>query len=732
MKPEELQKQQLEPEEHDNSKYNPSKRHRMIRRKVYERFYYLRDEPARIEAEEQWAMADAEYGMVRDEVDQDNWHSQLHLPDAFAAVQAQAQEDVERKARPTLVGTESSDEPKEQFANAVITYNMNNTGFDYQYFLAKLSRTIRGTAFLMDYWRDDRRTVKDPVDVDEDGNITYKEREIIDFDDDYTEWVPNEYIYIDEKAKHIDEAVDMVRRDIINIDEFHRIYGSKPGFFDTEYVVAGGDTSTRSLFKLPSDITMQDVEVLHYLNKSTDSTWVVANNVTICDDPLQSKHKQLPIAAIYQYRIPGQFWGIGIPKVIHHLSEERRSIRNLNLDRQKIIIGGAFLHNSAFDIDDEDEEIYPGKMISVDTNGQPVNQAIQQLQMTDVPSSSFKVEEILQEDMRRAHGIDDRIQGVNVGGTATEAAILKESSLKRVNLISITAEMDAIIRIGRLKWSNIQFFYGIPRMEKITENNEDKERKVYRKISIKNKQFKIVDKEGRKALSQEDVQGNSALTLDPKMNKYMEGDFDITVDADIFTPVSKAIEQTKKTELFSMLTGNPATLAIMDVTGATADVMTVNNIEPEKWLKNANTSKHDMMMLASSENLVMSAGQPLNGTKDATEDHTLIHLMFTQSEEFKQSSHEIQQIITDHIMQEHDNNPATGASADLMGKYGLTSGEDGGANSGAQPPGMGTPFAGENGAPNTGTNDLAVGAGNGSEPQAQVADIQPTNFSNQE
>jgi hypothetical protein len=125
-------------------------------------------------------------------------------------------------------------------ANAVLEYNMNNTDFDYQYFLAKLSAAIRGTSFLMCYWRTDKRRVKDPTGLNEDGTITYQEKEITDFDDDYCEWVPNEFIYVDEKAKHISEATDMFRREIINIDEFHRIYGNKPGFYDTITSWPGG------------------------------------------------------------------------------------------------------------------------------------------------------------------------------------------------------------------------------------------------------------------------------------------------------------------------------------------------------------------------------------------------------------------------------------------------------------------------------------------------------------
>lgn len=711
------QEGQLDHKAVDGTKYNPSKRLRRVRRRVYERFYQLRDNPLRAEAEAEWAIADAEYQMPEPQIDEDDWQSHLQLPDAFAAIQAQSQEDIERKARPHLTMTEETDEPIQDFANAVMDYNMNNTGFDYQYFLAKLSAAIRGTAFLMDYWRTEKRVVKNVTGIDEaTGELKYKDEERVDFDDDYTEWVPNEYIYVDEKAKHVDEMIDFVRREILNIDVFHTKYGNKPGFYDTEFVVAGGQTGTRSVFQLPQDMTSLDVEILHYYNRDIDAYWCVANNVTIYDDPLPSSHKELPLAVRYQYRVPGRFWGMGIPKVIFHLTQERSSIRNLNMDRQKIIVGGAFLHNSAFDIDDDDETIYPGRMISVDTGGAPVGQAIEQMQMGDVPPSYFKTEEIILEDIRRGHGIDDRIQGVNVGGTATEAAILKESALKRVNLINITAEMDCIIRLGRLKWGNIQTFYGIPRMEAIANPDGDDEggdqKKVYRSISVQGKKFSIEKKDGQTSLKMEDIKGGSALALKPEYAEYMNKNFDISTDADIYTPVSKAIEQTKKTEMFSLFMSNPATMALMDLNGASADVLRTNNIKPDTWLKTT-VSSHDTQMLAEAENHVMIAGQPLTGTKDATEDHTLVHLLFTKSPEYAAASPTHQQLIQDHIMQEHDNNPATGKMGDLLGAYGLGGQAPAPGQPGA-PPGMNTPFATQ--------------PGGSAPPQAQTADLQPTNF----
>lgn len=691
--------------------YKPNKHQADIRRTVYQRYYWLRDEPLRAAAEQDWELGDKEYQMHIPTIDPDDWQSHLQLPDAFAAIQAQAQETIERKARPYLCATEESDEPTAELANAVMEYNMNNSDFDYQYFMAKLAASIRGTSFLMCYWRTDKRTVKDPTSVDKDGVITYQEKEIIDFDDDYVEWVPNEYIYVDEKAKHINEAVDMFHRQIINIDEFHRLYGAKPGFYDTDFVVKGGDTSTRSFFELPHDVKSDDVEVLHYYNRSTDSYWVVANNIAIFDGPLPTKHKELPLAVQYQYRVPGQFWGMGIPKVVHFLSEERKSIRNLNIDRQKLIINPPIFHNSAFDIDDEDSQLVPGRWVSIDTNGNDVNAAMREFQMKDVPPSAIKAEEILLEDIKRAHGIDDRVQGVNVGGTATEAALLKETSLKRINMISVTSEMDTILRVGRIKWSNIQFFYPVPRFEKIFEENEERDKKVYRQITVQGKSFSIVDEDGGKTLKMDEIRGSSALRLDKSMAKYLQGSYDISIDSDVYTPPSKALHQTQMTQTLSLLLGNPFTAGVIDPKKAVEWALKAVYEKPDRLLPGEAVSTEDMQLLAEAENMIMAAGQPLSPTENATVEHTQVHLTYTKSAEFQALGPEIKQLFELHILGEDSANPATGGG--------------GGQLSVAPPQGPPEPGGNQNafGQPGPSLNPQT------SEPQAQVADLQGANFS---
>lgn len=696
--------------------YTPNKRRRAIRREVYARYYWLRQDPLRIEAEREWEQADKEYRMFIEEKDPDDWHADVHLPDAFAGIQTQAQETIERRSRPTVVSTEESDEPLSEFCNDILTYNMNNTNYDYQYHLGKLSASIRGTAFFMDYWRHDKRIVKRPDSLNEDGTIKYKDEERIDFDDDYTEWVPNEYILIDDKARDIDEAIDGFRREIINIDEFYRKYGRDANYFDTQNVYAGGERSNNSYFKMPEDITNQDVEVLHYYNRATDSYWVVANNVTIRDTPLPWAHKELPFAVLYQYRNPGFFWGTGIPKVVHALSEERKTLRNLNLDRQKLQINKMFIHNNSFDIDEDELVSRPHGLISIDTNGRPLSEALQPLEYGDVSASYFKTEEILLEDIRRAHGIDDRINGAQVGSTATQAALQKESALKRINLISIQAEMSTVLRIGRLKWGNIVFFYGTPRMEKITEKNSERDQKVYRKVTVANRQYSIVKDENGEKLKMSEVQGASGLELKKEYAKYLESSVDVTVDAATFTPVSKAIEQTKKTEAFSLISSIPEAMATLDMPSAVADLLRVNDVKPDTWMKAQAAPSKEMQQLAEVENMIMSAGQPLAPTENATDQHTMVHLMFTQSEEFKKFKPEIQALFEYHILGEHDNNPDTGSAAEAL--------------AGAQ-----TPATGAAGAPaGGGAGELAPLALSPQTevPQPQVADVQPTNFATPE
>ena len=749
----------------DSVSYRPNRKEREVRRQVYIRYYQMRDNDWRTEAEHEWEMADKEYQLWMSSEQQyitttntdlgtstyiststqipdpDDTRSRLMLPDSFATIQSYMQEVIERRSRPSLMGTESSDEPIEDFANTVLTYNMNNTDFDYHWYMGTLASAIRGTYFYYDYYRYEKRWIKDVDDVDDDGNIVYKEKHVTDYDDDFTEWMPNEYIYVDEKARNMEQCIDGVRREILNIREFQRVYGQKKDFVNQAYVRRGGETTTRSFFKLPKDITGNDVEILHYYNRALDTYWVVANFVVIHYGPLPWKHKEIPFAAQPFYRVPGRFWGHGIPYVLHMLTSERTSLRNLNMDRQNLQINKMFLHNNMFDIEEEDLVSRPHGLISVDTNGLPLNQAIVPIEYGDTPPSYFKTDEMTIDDMTRASGIDTKIASEPQSETATAAALANEKKLKRINMLAVLNELETIKRIGRLKWANIQFFYPLGRMDTIYDDNEERQEHVYKTITTDGKKFHLVDMNGTPTLKVEDITGASQFTLNKKMAKYMEGSFDISPTSTQYSPPSKVVQQTKVTELFSLLLGNPSTMGLLDLGKSVARVLQVNDEKPKDWLSGINQDPGTTMLAAQEENRVMAAGQPLGPTPGATEEHTLVHIMFTNSKQYddlttnnpdQAKAMVVRQNFMNHIMGEHEANPSTNSAQQALSQNGMGGPGANGPQAGVpgnpamqtapqQPPGQ------QGQLPNMPA--LGLTPNPQGQPAAQAADIQPTNLS---
>lgn len=665
--------------------YKPkNKKEREARRMVFERFHEMRDDDKRKEAESQWDLGDKMFMQWTESLEEGDQRANLTLPDGFAAVQTHMQETIERRSRPTLKPTNGDDVALETFGNSILNYSMDMTGYDYQDYLAKQTAAIRGTSFVMEYWRHDKREIQDLKDVNDDGTLEYEKKEVVDFDDAYTEWVDNEFVFLDPGTHDQNQMRDMVYREIIDHEEFVRTYSLRPDFMNIDKVSKAGLVNDQvKFFDRPTDVSNDEVEVLHYYNRAIDAYYVVANNVLIRMSPLPSKHKELPIAIHVHYNVPGQIYGLGIPKVIYSLTEERKSMRNLNVDRNNLNVNKMFLINDLVDLDEEDTRSRPNGFIPVNTNGMRLPDVIQPLEYGDTPMSNYRMEEMLLEDIRRAHGIDDRLQGNQASGsTATEAAILKEASQRRINLVNSISEINTIIRIGRLKWSNIQFFYAAPRVEKIVRDNEEKQKKTLRTIRVEGKKFTIQKNAGtgKSELVMEDIDGTSSFKLDKKHATFMggEGQWDVTMDAEGQGITSKPLRQAKITEMVNQLTTSPAFAEVIDPAGAAKRYIQINDEDPKIWLRDKGKSPQDWQRFAQHENMVMAKGQPIDPTEGATEEHTSAHLAFMNTRDYEQLIEEnpaIEDIFEYHVFGEHEQNPNTGSVEDLLGGVG---GEEGG------------------------------------------------------
>lgn len=642
--------------------YKPkNKKEREARRRIWDRYNAMKDDSIRKEEEKHWEEGDKAYQQWMPDREEGDWRSHLVLPDAFAAVQAHMQETIDRRGRPLLASVEASDLAREQFCNDIMSYSMDRTGFDYETFKAKNCAAVRGTAFVAERYRLEKRTVQDPDSMDEEGNIKYVEKEIIDVDDTFTEHIENDTLYWDPAADHESKARDCVERVVMSWDEFQRVYKNRADFMNVTKVSKAGKLDERAqFFKKAKDMTDDDVEVLHYYNRSYDCYDVLANNVLVRQGPMPFKHKELPFAVYRHYIIPGRMYGMGIPRVIFSLTEERKSLRNLQLDRQHMQINKMFLVNDLVDLDDEDLRTRPNGFIPVNTNGMNINQVITPVEYGDTPMSYYRSEEMLLEDIRRAHGIDDRVQGVQAGGTATEAAILKEAAQKRINLINILNDIDTLTRIGRLKWSNIQFFYPVPRIERITQDNEEREKKVYRKVKIEGREYTVNQENGGYSLDTAEIEGSSGFTLDKTMARFMEGDYDVIVKGDASAVLSKPLQQAKITEMFGLIALNPALSQTIDPDKAVRRYLQINDEDPKLWMRGKGLTDDQWKRIAVSENDVMSTGIPLLPTEGATQAHTEEHLNFMDSVKFSQLPQAIQQVIADHTFGEAEAQGAIG------------------------------------------------------------------------
>ena len=655
--------------------YKPkNKAEREARRRIWDRFETMRDDQIRKEAEEQWERADKQFMQWQPEREYGDWRSHITLPDAFGAVQSHMQETIDRRGRPYLEQVDASDYIRESFSNHIFNFSMDRTGFDLEQFKAKQSAAIRGTAFVAERYRFEKREVKDLDSIDKDGKIKYTKREIIDADDTYTEYVENDTLYWDPAATHESRARDAVEREVVDWDEFQRVYKMRADFMNIDKVPkAGAITQQVLFFKKAEDMSDNDVEILHYYNRATDSYDALANNVLIRMAPIPYKHKEIPFAVYRHYMLLGRMYGMGIPEVIYSLSEERVSLRRLQLDKQHLQVDKMFLVNDLVDIDEEEARVRPHGFMYVNTNGVPINQVIQSVEYGDTPMSYYRSEEQLLDDMRRAHGISDELQQVS-SGTATQAAIAKEQAQKRINMINILADMDTLVRIGRLKWSNIQFFYPAARIEKITTDKGTKDKKSYRKIRIKGIEYQTEQTEGGTKLVSNRIDGNSGFTLDRKMAKFMEGDYEVTINADASPVLSRPLQQAKITEMLGALSGNAIMAAQVDPQKAAARYLRVFGEDPTDWLVGNGWTDDQWKQLARDENNVMSSGIPLLPTDGATQAHTEEHLNYMDTTAYMDLPQAIQDIIAKHTFGEAEKQGAIPGGAADQASQGAPSG----------------------------------------------------------
>lgn len=513
--------------------YTPTKKEKEAIKMVTERMEKMKRK--RQEYEGDWNEADKQRLMHRTQRPKDEWRSDLRLPDTFSIIETAKAEMVDKSPGIVYRPRESGDTLKAEKHNKIFEYTWEKGNGDIELLKFIDDALVYGLAVGEEYWRQDQREEKDMEDFDLETFIpkSWKKRDVIDFDDVYFECIPVWSFYWDPMGGSLEACRDVAKVLTMPMKDFKRKYRKYPKH---KKVVEGGSVYRPEWFKPIGNLDDHELEIIHYYNKAEDLYLIIANGVLLTspDNPIPYKHKDFPFVRGVDILLPHSFVGLGEPKVLRCLQEERDTLRNMRIDTTHLNIQNQYIVDDRLELDDDDLIARPHGILRG-----PLD-SIKPIDKIPLYPESYREEEFINDDIIKATGIDIRMQALESrkGDTATEVAILKESSLKRIRLKLKLLEKMALHRIGRLRLANVQQFYSIPKVQIILgEEGKSEEKDTYKNIAFKHPKG-----------------GYEWFTARPD---DLIGEYDVIVVPGATLPVSKALESQKRVNLFDRLTGHP-------------------------------------------------------------------------------------------------------------------------------------------------------------------------------
>lgn len=510
-----------------NSTYTPSKAEKERLDFVLERMEKMKRK--RRDHEKDWNEADKQRMMHRDNRPKDDWRADLKLPDTFSIIETAKAEMIDQSPGVVYRPREIGDTIKAEKLNKIFEYTWEKGNADLELMNFVDDTLMYGLAIGEEYWRQDMVEEKslEDFDLEKFQPKDWKKTEKIRFDDVYFKSLPIWSFYWDPMADSLETARDCAKREIMTQKDFEKKFRKYP---KAKKVSAGGDTFRTEWFKPLGNMDDLEIEIVYYYDKFEDLYLIIANGVLLTDkdNPIPYKHKDFPFVRGVDILIPHAFVGMGEPKVMRALQEERDTIRNMRLDTTHLNIQTQYIVDDRLELDDDDLVARPHGIIRG-----PLD-SIKPVDKIPIFAEAYREEEFINDDIIKATGIDIRMQSLGGrGDTATEVAILKESSLKRIRLKLKLLEKMALHRLARLRLSNIQQFYSIPKVVQVIGEEGLEEKETYRDIGYKHPKGSY-----------------EWFTARPD---DLIGEYDIVVIPGATLPVSKALESQKAVNLFDRL-----------------------------------------------------------------------------------------------------------------------------------------------------------------------------------
>lgn len=495
------------------------------------------------------------------------WQSKNAKNIAFTKVQTAVSIMIDQNPERQLFAKSKAGEAKLPIWKSLLDYtdDVGNAREQWKDFIFDLS--AYGTSMGQEYWRYEER------DVTIDG----EKQKRIDFNNPYWRCLPIREVRLDEKAKSWnarseDYPRDWFRRRVMDFEDFKRRYPEER-FPDVKYCRPGGDLKDEREMKTIIDVGKDQIEVLYYENWVEDKCSILANGVLIKDIPLPFKHKKLSLfGSNFWKRSTEDIYGLGIPEVIEGDETLIDKINNTNMDQILLDIYKVLIVGMGEEVEDEELALEPNKILRL-RNPEVAKWLTSGEQAGRTKFDAFAAVEKVKDDIDEKTGVTKQLAGALMGKTATETAINREAGLRRLKtpLDYVESAMDWQ---SKLRVAMIKQIYELPVGEKEFKTRGIagilNTRKVpeYRTVRVNVKEKKGVFEESEKP---------NYMEITPTL-LFEEPDIKIKHLSTI--PVSKALEEQRSMQTFSMVASLPYT----DIYKAERNILKTRGEDPDDWM----------------------------------------------------------------------------------------------------------------------------------------------------
>ncbi len=686
----------------NRNKYTPTQREMDMIQWVSKRKHQMEDSKERQRALKIWDQGEKQWAQWRSQDRREDWQANYVVPMTTSVVESTLSEMIEELPQPFIIPRGDEDEPRARVMQAIFEYTWDVANGDDEMMKIMRGSLIHGTAIAQEYYLQDKRIVQDIIGMGKKNKkrksqqFETKEREVLEYDNVLMEWVYPQDVLFDENAREVNRGIykarDCIRRYVMSYWDADSFFKNSPIFNNLNnwrFVTPGGQNISSSsegtfqsqFFPPPQGFDMsEDIEILWYWSRTPEDLLVIiANGIPVRIGPNFFDHKQLPFAKAIDVERLGRFYGKGEPELLNSIQSEVNLMRNMIHDRNHLDIDKTFIVSQNTVLDEDDLIARPHGIIVADDP-----KSVQALEYNDIPLSVERTLNAINEDKIAVTGVDDRFTGIQKApSTATEASILKESTLKRIRMKITNYQKRFLVDIGRMRMSNIIQFYTQPKLEKIVgqRGTADFKREVNRLVSqglleMKGKElfrrsFKQITTEGKKLIF--DERGKIRVRREPGFHFFearpefflpsvSEG-FDIRFESGPSLPVSKPLLQQRMTEMFDRLLPLAAGGESAYDADKLADALVkVNDLNPEDLKREEEVAEQSIeenrlgmiIDIAAQENQLVLENKPIpeNGTPFAPPAHTQIHLQFMMSDQMKQAPQEIFEKLQRHAQGE--------------------------------------------------------------------------------